>query len=164
MVATTCENSPCGFLAVPLNIKCSRKCASPDLPAVSSAAPTRYQTMWVTTGVRWSGMTTTSRPLSSLKCETSGPLAPLVAGKLASATAITATAAIANRFMGYSTTGLSVRSACRLGQKMAASLYDAEIHLTPSGQLPRLPTAGSSGTTLVSFRFVTPYGAAADGV
>src|SRR5229473_2879905 len=65
-----CANCPAGILAVPLNIRCSRKCASPDLPGVSSADPTRYQIMWVTTGVRWSGMTTTSRPLSRVKSET----------------------------------------------------------------------------------------------
>src|SRR6266540_3796484 len=67
MVATTCEKRPDGFLAVPLNIRCSRKCARPDLPGVSSAAPTRYQSMWVTTGARWSGITTTWRPLASTK-------------------------------------------------------------------------------------------------
>ena len=30
MRATTCENFPVGFFAVPLNIRCSRKCARPD--------------------------------------------------------------------------------------------------------------------------------------
>src|SRR5229473_7756306 len=65
-----CANCPAGILAVPLNIRCSRKCASPDLPGVSSADPTRYQIMWVTTGVRWSGMITTSRPLSRVRSET----------------------------------------------------------------------------------------------
>src|SRR5262249_33414891 len=75
MVATTCENRPAGFLAVPLNIRCSRKCASPDLPGVSSAEPTRYQIMWVTTGARWSGMTTTSRPFGRVKWEIWGALA-----------------------------------------------------------------------------------------
>src|SRR5208282_5726171 len=30
----------------------------------------RYQTMWVTTGARRSGMTTSSRPLASVKCAT----------------------------------------------------------------------------------------------
>ena len=39
----------------------------PELPGGSSAEPTLYQTMWVTTGVRRSGMTTTSRPLASVK-------------------------------------------------------------------------------------------------
>ena len=42
----------------------------PDLPAGSSAAPLRYQTMWVTTGARRSGTTTTSSPLSSLSDST----------------------------------------------------------------------------------------------
>src|SRR6266550_2028775 len=70
MLASCCEKRPAGFFAVPLNIRCSRKCAMPDLPAISSAAPTRYHSMWVTTGVRWSGTTTTARPLASLNCET----------------------------------------------------------------------------------------------
>ena len=39
----------------------------PETPAGSSAAPTLYQTMCVTTGARWSGTTTTSSPLSKLK-------------------------------------------------------------------------------------------------
>ena len=43
----------------------------PDLPGGSSALPTLYQTMWVTIGARWSGMTTTSMPLSSRKLVTS---------------------------------------------------------------------------------------------
>ena len=37
MVATVCENRPCGFFFVPLNSRCSRKWARPDLPGVSSA-------------------------------------------------------------------------------------------------------------------------------
>jgi len=37
----------------------------PDLPIGSSAAPARYQTMWVTTAVRWSGITTISIPFAS---------------------------------------------------------------------------------------------------
>jgi hypothetical protein len=37
---------------VPLNIRCSKKCATPDWPTGSSAAPTRYQSMCVTTGAR----------------------------------------------------------------------------------------------------------------
>src|SRR5262247_1178855 len=67
MVATTWEKRPAGFLAVPLNIRCSRKWASPDLPGVSSAEPTLYQIISVTTGVRWSGITTTWSPLPSVK-------------------------------------------------------------------------------------------------
>ncbi len=47
----------------------------PDLPGGSSAAPTLYQSMWVTTGVRRSGITTTSRPLASLKVVTFGAAA-----------------------------------------------------------------------------------------
>ena len=61
------ENSPAGWSRVPLNIRCSRKWAMPDLPGGSSAEPALYQTMWVTVGVRWSGMTTTCRPLSRVK-------------------------------------------------------------------------------------------------
>src|SRR5262249_18393634 len=73
MVATTWEKRPAGFLAVPLNIRCSRKWASPDLPGVSSAEPTLYQTMWGTTGARGSGMTTTSRPFDSVEVVIAGP-------------------------------------------------------------------------------------------
>ena len=47
----------------------------PDLPGGSSAEPLRYQTMWVTTGARRSGMTTTVSPLSSLKSTTPTPAA-----------------------------------------------------------------------------------------
>src|SRR3954447_767352 len=67
MRSTVWENSPAGWVAVPLNIRCSRKCASPDLPGVSSAEPTLYQIIWVTTGVRWSGITTTCMPLARVK-------------------------------------------------------------------------------------------------
>src|SRR5258705_4783587 len=67
MVASVCENRPAGFLAVPLNIRCSRKCARPDLPGVSSAEPTLYQIIWVTKGVRGSGITTTCKPLPRVK-------------------------------------------------------------------------------------------------
>jgi hypothetical protein len=45
----------------------------PDWPTGSSAEPLRYQIMWVTTGTRRSGTTTTSRPLSSVKDDTWGP-------------------------------------------------------------------------------------------
>src|SRR3989304_9430603 len=60
------ENSPIGILSVDLNIRCSRKWAMPETPLGSSAAPTLYQTMCVTTGARWSGMTTTSSPFASV--------------------------------------------------------------------------------------------------
>ncbi len=53
----------------------------PDLPGGSSAAPTLYQTMWVTTGARWSGMTTTSRPLARLKLVTLGAKSGSAAGR-----------------------------------------------------------------------------------
>ena len=39
----------------------------PDLPRGSSAAPTLYQTIWVTAGTRWFGSTTTCRPLPSIE-------------------------------------------------------------------------------------------------
>ena len=39
----------------------------PDLPGGSSAAPTRYQTMCVTTGARLSGTTTPCMPLARVK-------------------------------------------------------------------------------------------------
>ena len=38
----------------------------PDFPAGSSAEPTLYQIMWVTTGVRRSGTTTSWSPLASV--------------------------------------------------------------------------------------------------
>ena len=47
----------------------------PDLPGGSSAAPTRYHSMWVTTGVRRSGITTTLRPFASVNCVTVGAAA-----------------------------------------------------------------------------------------
>ena len=55
------ENAPGGVSLVPRNIRCSRKCAIPVLPSVSSAAPTLYQTICVTIGARWFGMTTTCK-------------------------------------------------------------------------------------------------------
>ena len=39
----------------------------PETPLGSSAAPTLYQTMWVTTGARWSGITTTCMPFDELE-------------------------------------------------------------------------------------------------
>src|SRR5215210_6292815 len=56
----------------------------PDLPAGSSAAPTRYHSMCVTTGVRRSGMTTTTKPLARVNCVTDGA-AMLSCGVVASA-------------------------------------------------------------------------------
>ena len=47
----------------------------PDLPGGSSAAPTRYHSMWVTTGVRRSGITTTVMPFASENCVTAGAAA-----------------------------------------------------------------------------------------
>src|SRR4051812_45794808 len=62
----TLENSPGGSFAVPLNIRCSRKCGRPDLPGGLSAEPTLYHTQWVTTGARRLVTTTTSMPLASV--------------------------------------------------------------------------------------------------
>ncbi len=70
---TILENSPLGILSVDLNIRCSRKCAIPETPGGSSAPPTRYQTMCVTTGARWSGTTTTSRPFGRVNWVARGP-------------------------------------------------------------------------------------------
>ena len=39
----------------------------PDCPGGSSAEPTLYQTMWVTTGARWSSITTPMSPFGSVK-------------------------------------------------------------------------------------------------
>src|SRR3546814_10810561 len=69
------ENSPGFRVSVPLNIRCSRKCASPDSPACSSAAPTRYHTEWCTIGARRFTTTTTCRPLSRVKLTGSKTLA-----------------------------------------------------------------------------------------
>src|SRR6516225_1767241 len=48
-------------------MRCSRKCAMPDLPGCSSARPHLYHTIWVTAGLWWLGMTTTSSPFASVK-------------------------------------------------------------------------------------------------
>src|SRR5947209_6179843 len=93
MVATTWENRPEGFFSVPLNIRCSRKWASPDLPGVSSAEPTLYQIMWVTTGARWSGITTTSSPFDRVKWVICAPFGFAVATPMLSVLAATASAA-----------------------------------------------------------------------
>ncbi len=88
---TIFENSPIGILSVDLNIRCSRKWAMPETPLGSSAAPTLYQTMWVTTGARWSGMTaTTSMPFDSLNSDVlrGCAWAVMVLGAMASVMAI----------------------------------------------------------------------------
>ena len=48
----------------------------PDLPGGSSAAPTRYHTMWTTTGARRLVTTTTCMPLASVKVSGSNTAAP----------------------------------------------------------------------------------------
>src|SRR5262245_15515662 len=114
MLDTVCENRPCGFFLVPLNSRCSRKCARPDLPGVSSAAPTRYHTMWVITGVRRSGITTTSSPLARVKWDTSGPqpvaVCPLDPARMENDRAASATTA---RFMAWRKAGLLAWSLTR---------------------------------------------------
>ena len=67
----------------------------PDWPAVSSAAPTLYQTMWVTTGARWSGMTTTCIPLASLNSTAFGAIRGISAAAEAGA-GVSAKAGIAD--------------------------------------------------------------------
>src|ERR1700752_148521 len=105
MVATTWEKRPDGFFAVPLNSRCSRKWASPDLPGVSSAEPTLYQSMWVTTGARRSGMTTTSSPLASLKWEIGGP--DVGSARASTAKATTVASAARTRIRFFATNGAS---------------------------------------------------------
>src|SRR6266566_4916080 len=142
MVVTTCENRPDGFLAVPLNIRCSRKCASPDLPAVSSAEPTRYQIMWVTTGARWSGMTTTSRPFGRVKWEIWGALA--AAGAMGPAAFATRTnAARAVRNWSKTVVPQTTRSPHRRGRtRQAPAAGDGvELKLGTSVTAPSPPSA-----------------------
>ena len=45
---------PLGKFSVPLNIKCSNRCAKPVLPFGSSFDPTLYQTVTAATGALWS--------------------------------------------------------------------------------------------------------------
>ena len=52
---------------MPLNIRCSNRCAKPVLPFGSSFDPTLYQTLTATTGALWSSWTITVSPLASLK-------------------------------------------------------------------------------------------------
>ena len=72
----------------------------PDLPGNSSAEPTLYQSMWVTTGVRRSGTTTTSRPFASVKCATAGAADAGRASGTASAAQAARTAKVRIRSMG----------------------------------------------------------------
>ena len=50
--STSRANSRGPCFAVPLNIMCSRKCASPVAPRDSFREPTRYQTWKLTSGLR----------------------------------------------------------------------------------------------------------------
>src|SRR5882672_2503793 len=60
------EYSPGCRVEVPLNIMCSRTCATPVAPFTSSMLPTRYQAMTTATGARRSVLTMMRRPLASL--------------------------------------------------------------------------------------------------
>ncbi len=71
----------------------------PDWPSGSSAAPFLYQTICVTTGVRASGMTTTSMPLSSVKLVM---LARAGSGAAAPGASETADAFVSNDMNGLS--------------------------------------------------------------
>ena len=66
----------------------------PALPCGSSAAPTLYQTIWVTTGARRSGITTTCMPLSRVKRVTSMLSARAGEAAVEAATAKAATATV----------------------------------------------------------------------
>ncbi len=96
---------------MPLNIKCSRKCASPDLPGVSSAAPTLYQIIWVTTGARWSGMTTSSKPFGKVKSATGAPIVSADAVPATKAAAITAAALMRSRIVQNCCDDMNFKSA-----------------------------------------------------
>ena len=52
MAATACENVSPGFFVGALEHQVFEKVREPDLPGVSSAAPTLYQIICVTTGAR----------------------------------------------------------------------------------------------------------------
>src|SRR5664279_6480684 len=111
MVETTWLKRPDGFFAVPLNIRCSRKCASPDLPGVSSAAPTLYQIMWVTTGARRSGMTTSCSPFASVKSATGAPVGSANAVPVTSAVTMSAAAPMRGRINQNCCDAMSFNSA-----------------------------------------------------
>src|ERR1700743_2304714 len=53
-----------GSALVPRNIICSKKWARPDMPGGSSTAPTLNHSIWVATGARRSGITSTCMPLA----------------------------------------------------------------------------------------------------
>src|SRR6516165_12670867 len=75
--------------------------------------------MWVTTGVRWSGMTTTSSPLPSVKCATSGPEAK--AGRTHSAAASIAIRVIATASVRLGAGFLELAFKSRYGLGIAVS-------------------------------------------
>src|SRR4051812_53476 len=74
MIASNC---PLGTRSVPMNIRCSKRCANPLRPAGSSLPPTRYHVFTVATGSVWSSCRITVIPLSSVYFSylTSWPLA-----------------------------------------------------------------------------------------
>src|SRR3990172_1507363 len=65
-------NRPLPCVGVPLNIMCSRKCASPVAPGISLREPTLYQVWTVAIGLRWSSRTRMRSPLSSTVSVTAG--------------------------------------------------------------------------------------------
>ena len=64
--SSTRSNSPCGRVVVPLNIMCSKKCASPVMPGTSLRLPTCTQLNSAMFGMSWSGQTMTCMPLASV--------------------------------------------------------------------------------------------------
>src|SRR5450755_1331838 len=130
MVATTWLKWPSGFFAVPLNIKCSRKCARPDLPGVSSAAPTLYQIMWVTTGARRSGMTTSCSPFASVKLATGAPVGSAEAVPATRAAAMSAAAPMRGRRVQHCCDAMNFKSAIGGHRSPGSSRRRARAHNT----------------------------------
>src|SRR6185312_6819704 len=74
-LAMVWENRSPGTFLVPRNIICSKKWARPEMPCGSSTPPTLNHSIWVTTGARWSGSTSTCMPLARAKEKACAPLA-----------------------------------------------------------------------------------------
>src|SRR4051812_42777367 len=55
-----------GTRFVPMNMRCSKRCANPERRTGSSFEPTRYQTFTAATGSEWSSWRITVSPFSSL--------------------------------------------------------------------------------------------------
>src|SRR5690606_4267398 len=121
MRETIRENSPEAIFSVDLNIRCSRKWAMPDTPGGSSAAPTRYQTMCVTTGARWSGTTTTCMPLDKVNSDARRSVVCAARGSCAKASIIVN----ANRVESETRTRVSILCPlCRRGPGIDESESD----------------------------------------